>query len=427
MIEKLKIKNFKKFAGDIEYEFSFKEGLNVIIGENNAGKTTVLNILKAYIDNDGKYFKFLSDKKDLRNEDKPEIEVTEDGVSCKLLTSAKTWKFDKDEHEGIAYGYISANASLKEIKDSLQNAYISYVLSDGVIKSQLAQINSRFQNDINVAIARTEILKEEGDVYDLIFPSDLSKIAVVDFDGTNPKAISNKGLGQQKEFLINFFIEKNTLKHTDTLLIDEVENSLSIDTIDKIIGKIKQTHQNKQFFFTTHNPATLGDGLNVNIISIGVAPKGVIKGFVDVIFCEGTSDQLVFGRIWPHKVFINCVGGNIIGQTNALNSIGKPMKAIVDGDAEGLLYKAHICANDPKNRAHSLNDGCVEDYYIQQSIDDAYASLGMTPPTTKSRDLLHNPPISTKNERKDFKNHIHANGTIDTVKLFAELDSFVNS
>lgn len=50
-ISKIEIKNFRNF---ISQEILFNNGVNVIIGHNNAGKTNLLKALSLVIDPDGK-------------------------------------------------------------------------------------------------------------------------------------------------------------------------------------------------------------------------------------------------------------------------------------------------------------------------------------------------------------------------------------
>jgi len=50
-ISKIKIKNFRNFA---EKEVEFNDGVNVIIGHNNAGKTNLIKALSLVLDFEGK-------------------------------------------------------------------------------------------------------------------------------------------------------------------------------------------------------------------------------------------------------------------------------------------------------------------------------------------------------------------------------------
>ena len=42
-LSKLKLKNFRKYEN---LEVSFKDGLNVLIGENDSGKTTIIDAIR---------------------------------------------------------------------------------------------------------------------------------------------------------------------------------------------------------------------------------------------------------------------------------------------------------------------------------------------------------------------------------------------
>lgn len=45
-IEKIVIKGFKKFK---DFEMNFNESMNVLVGENETGKSTILSIYNEYV------------------------------------------------------------------------------------------------------------------------------------------------------------------------------------------------------------------------------------------------------------------------------------------------------------------------------------------------------------------------------------------
>lgn len=429
MIERIKIKNFKKFTGDTFCEFVFSQGLNVIIGENNSGKTTLLNIIKAFFDNDGKYFKSLADS-NLLDEAKPIIEIQNDGEVYQLVTSGKTWKFNLQKEKTFSYGFISANGTIKEIEDSFANAFIANLKGNTPLIELLNNAKKQFNSEVR--IAKTEIIKEEGDSYELSINEDLKKAFSIYFDQNNPLSIANKGLGQQKEFLINYFIDKNSYKQTDTLIIDEVENSLSINSIEKICLKIKQNHQNKQFFFSTHNQSTVGDGNNVNIISIGLIPIKIVQYVQNLILCEGPNDQECLNHFYgSNNTIIHSGGSQIVKQAQNLYASGKSFKVLVDGDVDGSNYIKDIKKISASIPTHKLADGCMEDYYLQAHIDAAYNYVGSTSPSPKHVDILHSEPLisldkAIRGNFKSFLNKVPSLQNYDETKIRGELDTFLN-
>ena len=56
-ISKLKLNNFKGFAGELEFNFS--EGINFLVGNNNCGKTTIFRAIE-FLQNGGNEEDFIN-------------------------------------------------------------------------------------------------------------------------------------------------------------------------------------------------------------------------------------------------------------------------------------------------------------------------------------------------------------------------------
>ena len=69
-LSKLKIKNFRKYK---ELEVSFKQGLNVLIGENDGGKTTIINAIRILLGTQSQEY-YRIDEKDF-NDKNLELEI----------------------------------------------------------------------------------------------------------------------------------------------------------------------------------------------------------------------------------------------------------------------------------------------------------------------------------------------------------------
>ena len=77
-IQNIKIKNYRNFS---DFEMSFKDGLNVIIGSNNSGKTNLLRAIKLMADPDSTTIHdfnkniILNNFEKLYKKEAPEIEI----------------------------------------------------------------------------------------------------------------------------------------------------------------------------------------------------------------------------------------------------------------------------------------------------------------------------------------------------------------
>lgn len=86
-LSKLKLKNFRKYEN---LEVPFKEGLNVLIGENDSGKTTIIDAIRILLGTQSHEYYYI-DEKDFNNLDEEmEIECT---FSFKENSDSKVAKF----------------------------------------------------------------------------------------------------------------------------------------------------------------------------------------------------------------------------------------------------------------------------------------------------------------------------------------------
>lgn len=72
-ISKLKLNNFKGFLG--KYEFSFSEGINFLVGNNNCGKTTIFRAIE-FLQNGGNEENFINNKISKEEYVSVEVEIT---------------------------------------------------------------------------------------------------------------------------------------------------------------------------------------------------------------------------------------------------------------------------------------------------------------------------------------------------------------
>lgn len=86
-LSKLKLKNFRKYR---DLEVPFKEGLNVLIGENDSGKTAIIDSIRILLGTQSYEYYFIEEK-DFNDKSKElEIECT---FSFKKESNDKVAKF----------------------------------------------------------------------------------------------------------------------------------------------------------------------------------------------------------------------------------------------------------------------------------------------------------------------------------------------
>lgn len=367
MLNALYVKNYRKIT---QLEIFFYEGLNIFIGENNGGKTTILNLVSSFLNNDTKIFKDI-----LENEDKPNICFELNNQLWKLNTTSKTWKWEnindnKIKLEKIFHGFISAQPNIQEINNSMKNLYINKMKDNEEFNAIIESQNTDFSHELNNVIKKTTTISEESDDYTFSINLDWTKAFSFNFNIKNIKNIANKGLGQQKEFIINNYSIYSS-NNEDYLIVDEIENSLSLNSLIGIINKLIDNKNNKQYFVSTHSPEILKliQRKNVNVTNIGTKIPSISTLPNNFVLCEGKSDFFKLIKVFPNKLIIPGGGSNIDFIAQSITQYSKTIsfKIIVDGDLAGDEYYNKI--NELNNnciKIHKLAKGTIEDYIKEE-------------------------------------------------------------
>lgn len=72
-LSKLKLKNFRKYK---ELEVPFKKGLNVLIGENDSGKTAIIDSIRILLGTQSHEYYFINEQDFNNKTEEMEIECT---------------------------------------------------------------------------------------------------------------------------------------------------------------------------------------------------------------------------------------------------------------------------------------------------------------------------------------------------------------
>ena len=112
-LSKLKLKNFRKYKN---LEVPFKEGLNVLIGENDSGKTTIIDAIRVLLGTQSHEYYYM-DEKDFNNpNEEMEIECTfsfKDGSDSKVAKFLEWITFNDEKKPELI---VRLKAIKKELK-----------------------------------------------------------------------------------------------------------------------------------------------------------------------------------------------------------------------------------------------------------------------------------------------------------------------
>lgn len=445
-LKEIKIKNYKKL---VDCYFQFGQ-LNVIVGKNNAGKTTLLELIKSFCDKDTKIIKsYLEDRPEGSEPLSIEIQTNEGLYYLDLSKAMPKWSKvgEFEENADFQYGYLSIDSKISEIEKTLEAGIAGYLLNGA--EEEFSIIRNLLDGYPIIAdLEHTSIIDEEGTDYSFNIDLNIGKALKLQFNN-HINSIKKKGSGQQKEFVLRQFSEDEELS-VDILLIDELENSLSMEAAKDIVNSLAREDEiddndsylgveEMQVFYTTHNQFTITKESNPNIIALGDTPPGILKNLNGSIFVEGPTDAAAFKQVFSDKVFIPGGGSNIVNVVKSVFDQGEIPKVIVDGDAPGLGYERAITAFLPSANICHLSCGTIEDYHSEPEVVGVINinnSIGLTI-TTKSNNIIQDivrPEYdayalintSKHHEIRIIKNNIQK-CNLDVGKIHSELNGFISS
>ena len=307
-IKNLYIYGFKKFE---EISVSFNEKMNIIVGENEAGKSTILEAIKIVINQlyknvDKSILKDLFNKQQVENfkknpcvEKLPKILIE---IDLNLGAKEKNSEYffgennrNKKEDYGIKFE-CSFNEEIGDgILDVINKGNIPYEYYNLIwityskqqyylIKKPLNFISiNTFENDNNSSFnyynkalfnsmysekermdSKTKFRSGLNRIFDEI---NLEKIDKNRKFGINDKKIiletilsvyedsislENKGSGMSSLIKTQIALDKSK-NHLDVILMEEPENHLSYTTLNKMLAEIENREQDSQIIIATHN------------------------------------------------------------------------------------------------------------------------------------------------------------------------------
>lgn len=283
-----------KFWGKYNLDLHLDSDVNILTGANGSGKTTILDIVAAILDNNMDIYChqmydsaiiYLSGKTEIRSISKNGKKVFSFYVNGKpqkysdidkdlLIQSVSTFDSPMMPVEVIQkmkenYAWLQSDLDF-ELNENL-NGYNKFKAS---LLGQVAELMEGEKPDIKMMRGLTAILKKLNDtINDLFSPKKTfnDKVGEVYFtlnDKEKTKITLEKLSSGEKQLLILLFstVIEN---YADCITFwDEPEVSLHIEWQRKLIRVIRELNPNMQLIIATHSPSILFEGWENRVINV---------------------------------------------------------------------------------------------------------------------------------------------------------------
>jgi len=328
--KKIKIDGFRCFNN---FELEFEDSLTLIIGENDSGKTSLLDCLDIFRN------KYKIDEEDFRE--------GENEITIELFT--EDFQFIKNVKRDGEEGIIDAPLSLfpTQIYIEKLKAYLESEinLEDQYVKDKLAKegrlLGCRIAINTNYSNLKNTIFEKLGN------PSEC-KIERTNFPPINLLKLDGKQFEDVKSFLQEIFSSEK-----EPLILEEKINK------DQTLGDVisEKIYEYSKKFSEEVNKGELIEKLkkyltNLNKIKIDLFPQFSLNSKVEVSFLEGDKEINIRKKGDGTKRRIT------LALLEHLCQEGKPHFYILDEPDTHLHVKAQL------NLFGSLNDLCSQDCQI---------------------------------------------------------------
>ncbi|ATZ17812.1 ATP-dependent nuclease [Mesoplasma melaleucae] len=344
MIESITVYNYKKIQ---EKNFNFKR-TNLLIGENNSGKSTLLQLINDmfnYFEN-GKLNYFSKDKEKktrfkvkFKEQEELNLEFNEKGVLINYESDLEYLKIKKILESNNVIFIDSENIDYTNVVSKIVGSYFyKKIDEDKELNEAYEKLNKAYQNSI--FDVSTNFLKEDIFLFDnkdvilknlnLSSSSDISKsYKVVKPKIPDHESIDQMGSGTKKSIVYSLLCMQENL-HKTTLIVDEIENNLSLNKVESIITKIFASKY-EQIFISSHSPIVMNIIINLKFDE------------TELIFLNDKSDS-------KNQELINSI---LLDSFSLASSFGPKYFVFVEGNEDMNIYK-HIlnifCENIDENK-----------------------------------------------------------------------------
>lgn len=358
MIEKIVIKNFKAYENE---EIILNSCNNIFIGENDCGKSTILQALDAFFNSEK------IDSKLVRNSEEDVIigvlfNVNSNRNFVKKIFKKRTYKLESVvgdfDYSNLMYIYIPTNAPdvKKLINDLALSKTMQNISSD--IKQSILDVAEISVGNVLATIDPNMIVVDS--TTNFAADSQLKLESAIKFDiSTNGISLEGRGSGFHKNVV--YALLTGGYYENVIIAIDEIENSLSINNAKTLLNIFKERFL--QTLITTHSTSIvkvcdeyeLYPILTNNAKTICELYSSLGGDEAIYILVEGKTDiswvkkSVELSNVDGNFIVIPCGGHlNIPFTRQELESNGYICKIIKDGDS-----------GDVEN---SLNLDCIELY-----------------------------------------------------------------
>ena len=252
--------------------------VNIVVGQNGFGKTTMLNLIRSILMKDEKFIKQLKAEVNITT-------VTKDAESGEQLSTGEMFFDGKQVVHKPAFGGYESQACFYYVntfdvpaskKSSLSQLGLTL---DQVLYQRNPEVFSfsdyrlGMLKDLRGAMIKQERIEKFFDLINSLFKSTGKEI---DIDDKN-RVIFRKGqqiiemerlsAGEKQILLLLFTLFLMEDKPT-VLLLDEPEISLHIEWQDQLISLMHDLNPNCQIIMTTHSPNIFADGWEDKLVFI---------------------------------------------------------------------------------------------------------------------------------------------------------------
>lgn len=374
IITKLKAFNFKKFT---ELEIDFKENMNVIVGDNESGKSSILSAIDLVLSgsrhkietlgldnlfNNGCITSFFENKKyellpeltielffdNLNDEEfygkNNSLNANHYGISliCKPIQEASKEIVEILENDNLNFPFEYYSISFLKFKGTPYFGYsrrFKHILLDNSSINNEYATNQYIKNLYNSSVSSSEknkhlfeyrnykrefkekvlqdLNKKSGqDKYEFSIKNNTKSNLESDLTITEENIdLQNRGKGRQCFIKTEFALQKNE-NELDFILLEEPENHLSHTHTHNLIERLNES-KNKQLFIATHS----------NMISARLDLRN------SILLNSNSEVSIDLSNLTEStaKFFIKSPNNNI------LEFILSPKVMLVEGDAEYIL------------------------------------------------------------------------------------------
>lgn len=265
--------------GDTSLEWhDLDPGVNIVVGQNGFGKSTMLNLIRSVLMKDEKFLKQL----------KARVTITTaitDPQTGKVVEEGQM-SFDGKQviHQPAFGGYDSAKSfyyvNTFDVPSSRKSTLSQLGLTlDQVLYQRNPEVFSfsdyrlGMLKDLRAAMQKQERIENFFDLINSLFQTTGKTI---DIDDQN-RVIFRKGdvniemdhlSAGEKQILLLLFTQFLMEERPTLLLLDEPEISLHIEWQDRLIQLMRDLNPNCQIIMTTHSPNIFADGWEDKLVFI---------------------------------------------------------------------------------------------------------------------------------------------------------------